>query len=372
MKIHYYDFVARNEQHSTFNAAMIEVLKDVYPDANNLIFYGDNQTAQIINSNITGPIGVKKLKFVSHIKSTRLRDLCSALYVFVSFLYTRKMDVRFVSLAFPYAIKSLCFFSQLFHKKVFICLHGELHNFFVSEPDKYFIKMKKSFNKKNEFVTWVILGKSIFSTVKHLFNNTSNFIVINHPAIFFSKSDVAHRTNRPLVFGQLGIAAERKGSHGIFRLAEILEKEIKAGSIRLKIVGLCPLDFDSHDKGLVEYFDHQLSDDEYNEEIQALDFTLQLSTDAQSRAIASGTFVDSLRFNKPVLGIHNSYLDEYLKNDMLLGTNIEALAKIIKRIVAECDSKFYENVCMEFSEIREKFSVSNNVELFRKQLEQIK
>lgn len=377
MKIHYFDFVAAGGIHTTFNSAMIEVLGKVYPENEGIVLHSEKRHGEIVKKKCLTEIQVKSRKAIDKIKYRKVKDFFNSIVVFFKILFKNKEDIFFIGIAFPFTVNSIFTASKLFGKKVFVCLHGELQQLldcdeavFDRKGRAYFSKMNYAFSRKNENVNYVILGKTIFESVKHLFHSKNKIIVINHPALFPEKQK-SGRLHKPVVIAQIGQAAKRKGSHHLFEIAKLLENEIAEGQVVFEFLGMCGDEFPEKQLGLVKFSKEFLSEEELCEHIREIDFSLQLTTDSICTAIASGTLIDSLIFEKPVIGLHSTYLDSYItgRHKSLVCSSVEELASLIKTISKTCTEKEYDEYVDSVLQMKKFFSVETNADLFRKGLE---
>ena len=370
MRIHYYDFVATGGVHTSFNAAMIEVLCNAFPQNEGVRLHCEEEHGRIVLEKNTRNIQCFPLKALFKCsKRRKVRDFLSLFVALNAVLKAQKKDVICVGIAFPFCINALCFFSKVLKKHVYLCLHGEMQNFLENTEEiydlktmKYMRKMGFAFKHRNPYLSFIILGQPIYEAVKFVFNKDNHVIVINHPAIF-AKETGAIRLHNPLCIGQIGSALKRKNSQKVFKLAKLLEKEIKEGLVEIKIAGYCPPNFSESDCGLVTYFPSKLDEAALAKEIESLDFTLQLTTDDVCRAIASGTLIDSLLYDKPILGLHSSYLDFYFADSDLKKytfNSVEEMADSVKKILQSINTEKYADDVKELQKIKRYFSIEEN------------
>lgn len=376
MKIHYFDFVASGGVHTTFNSAMIEVLNKVYPQNDEIIFHSEKTHGGIVREKCVSKIRLENLNFLFSkiVRFSKVRDLLSILFLLPKIIFASDEDILFVGLCFSFSIRFINLFSRIFRRTVFVTLHGEMQYFLDCDKryiqiqhKKYFTSTRKCFAQKNDYVRYVILGEPIWKNVSFLFNKENKVIVINHPAIF---SETCNRkevkVSGNLTIGMIGGGLERKGVESLFEIAGFLKDEIESGKVVLKICGL--YSGENKNKGLVSYSDHILSEKELENEIESLDYSFQLTTDKICKAIASGTFIDSLIFGKPVIGLHSSYLDFYCPGDYPVFSSEKEIAEKIKEVLNDGKRNFYENDWNETFKIRNQFSVEYNAKLFSSQL----
>lgn len=377
MKIHYYDFVATGGVHTSFNAAMIEVLYTVFPQSEGIFLYCEENHGKIVLEKNQRSISFKPLKKLFAIsKRRKIKDLLSVFVALKAVLSAKKDDVMCFGLVFPFCLNALWRFSKIFHKHIYVCLHGEMQNFLDNarkiydlKTVKYMRRMSFAFKYYNPCISFIVLGQPIYDAIKFVFHEKNHVIVINHPALF-PKASKKIALHTPIRIGHIGAALERKNSHAMFTLARLLEDEIRQGLVELKIIGFCPPNFDERDTGLVTYFSEKLDEETLIREINNLDFSVQLTTDNVCRAIASGTLIDSLMYDKPILGLHSSYLDYYFADSPLkkyIYDSVEELADGIKKILETGSNENYAIAVKELQRIKTQFSVEVNAALFREE-----
>lgn len=376
MKIHYFDFVAAGGIHTTFNSAMIEVLGKVYPENEGIVLHSEKRHGEIVKKKCLTEIQVKNLNFLFSkiICFSKIRDFFSICFLLPKIISSCDEDIVFVGLCFPFTIRFINFFSKRLRKIVFITLHGEMQYFLNCDKryiqiqhKKYFTSTRKCFKRKNKYVCYVVLGKQIWKNINFLFHKDNKVIVINHPAIFSDSGYKNHSADKnKLIIGMIGGGLERKNVESLFEIAGFLQNEIKTGKLEIKICGL--YSGNNKNKELVSYSDHILSEKELEDEIESLDYSLQLTTDKICKAIASGSFIDSLIFGKPVIGLHCSYLDFYYQSTAPLFYSEKELAERIREYLNSKNYDFYEKDLKEIFQIRNRFSVEYNAVLFSSQL----
>lgn len=380
MKIYYFDFVASGGVHTTFNSAMIEVLNKVYPENKGIVLHSEKKHGKIVQKKCFTKIQIKPLYFLFSkiIKYSKIRDLLAILFLLPTMFKASSDDIIYLGLAFPFCICFVNFFSKALKKYIFITLHGELQYFLPCDQKyiqikhkKYFCSTKKHFARGNRYIAYVILGEPIFSAIAPIFENNKNIIVINHPAIFLTEKTEYHSCHLPLTVGMIGGGLERKGVNSIFKIAEFLKEEIINKKVIIKICGFYSCKIKNHNQNLVKYFNRTLSEKELQKEIETLDYSFQLSTDSICKAVASGTFIDSLIYGKPVIGLHSSYLDFYIPDNYPIFDTEKEVAQKIKEYIYCQDSEFYKKDLEMTLQLREKFSVDFNALLFKEQTENI-
>ena len=119
------------------------------------------------------------------------------------------------------------------------------------------------------------------------------------------------------------------------------------------------------------------SDEEFNVEVDSLHFALQLRDMSTGKAIASGSFFDALKHEKPLIGFYNNYVDYYTKSYPMIEKefdSIEIIAKEIQRLlklrVVDLE-KEYESAIKDICKLKRQLSLQNIANSFRMQYEEI-
>lgn len=356
-KLIYCDLFAFGGVHSGFNVACLQVLlKSFSRDYAKVEFSAEREHADLCARQINDPrVRWRYSRFLSPkmLRGYRIviRDFLSCWYVLRVFLTSRKSDLVFFSIAYPIAQYCICFLRFFIKRNVWVCHHGELDALINVEKAKktkygiYYSMIRPVL--RTGLVKRMVLGQPIYNNVKHLFGKHTSVIVIDHPYVFDSSVPAPNLNFSPLVVGQVGRGDRSKGTHYLFALAKLLEKEICSGILKIRLVGKLEPSLKALDNGLVEYSDVLLSNDELYAGIQSLHYTLQLRDATMGRAIASGSFFDTLKYEKPFLSLDSEYINYYQKHFPSSGIsccNIEEMAESIRRIL----SKDQESLCCEY------------------------
>jgi hypothetical protein len=142
-----------------------------------------------------------------------------------------------------------------------------------------------------------------------------------------------------------------------------------AGKLNAQLIGL--------DNGLVEFHIDFLNSETFEKEIQSLHFTLQLIPLSKRKVTASGSFFDTLKYQKPYLSLENEYIDYFHSkqtNSGVMFRSIEEMATYIKLLLStESDtlSTQYQKSTEAIRDLQQTLSISNIAESFKNQLNRI-
>ncbi|HLP04541.1 MAG TPA: hypothetical protein VK152_03845 [Paludibacter sp.] len=385
MKIKYYDLIAVSGIHTGINVALMKVLKMVYENQEGVDFYAEPMHSKICNEKWSGndvhfhTMKLMPAKLFGGSKMI-LRDALSCLYVFKAFLFSSRQDILIFSLAYPLAQYLIYLLSKLSNKKdIFVCLHGEME---VIVDDRSFrSKRYQNLTKKvlnsNSKIHYIVLGESIFKNLKHLFARPEKVIVIEHPYEFKTIDLHSVANFKPLVIGQIGMGETSKGTGSLFEIAKMLENEIQQGKLIVKLAGRLNPQLMKLDNGLVEYHTNFLDSNTFESEIQSLHFTLQLVPFSKRKVTASGSFFDTLKYQKPYLSLENEYIGFFHSkqpNSGALFTTLQEMAAYIKHQLDGGSDEFstqYQKSIEAIRELQRNLSLTNIAESFKNQLNKV-
>lgn len=379
-RILYCDLIAYGGIHSEFNSACLQVLMLAYPDIQNVEFFAEKRHSEICSIRLKKYQNIKynnyrlnSERFIGGFK-TPLRDLISCFYLLRIFLQSRNNDLIFIALAYPIAQNFILVLQSIFKRNVYLCQHGELEVFVNSShfyKNKFYYSLIRR-TLKSKLIKTVVLGAPIFKNVSYLFNSNSNVIVIDHPYDFSCENVITHNDDfYPLTIGQIGTGGLGKGTNYLFELAFLLEKEIRKGIVKIKLIGALPYNLRYLDNGLVEYSDIRLDICAFEEGIKSLHYTLQLRDNETGKAAASGSFFDTIKYNKPFLSFYNDYILYYVNKYSSVGhfcLSLKDMADKVKEIVYtdrdDLKNEYYKSL-IEIDNLKKTISLNEIARSFR-------
>lgn len=383
MKIKYYDLLALKGIHTEINIAMLKVIMMSLSGYSSVDFYAEPGHSEICKNKWKDTsVRFHKLRLIPPIffgsgGRMAVRDAISCLYVLKAFFTTNRYDFLMFSLAYPFAQNLIYLLSKLLNREnVYVCLHGEMEVLIDDRPfrSKKYQNLTKIVLKKKSNIHYIVLGESIFANLKHLFYNSENVIVIEHPYDFDQEKSPVTQIFKPLIIGQIGMGEISKGTHLLFELAKMLEKEIKDGQLQIKLIGRLNPQLLQYDNGLLSYYKEFLNTDDFNREIKKLHVTLQLVSDNQRKVTASGSFLDSLKYYKPYLSLSNDYIIHFNSIEPASGfifKSINDMAEHIKHMLVLHEEELksqYENSILSVMRLQKIFSLKTISEEFQKQI----
>lgn len=386
-KIYYCDLMATGGMHTEFNSACMQMLLLTFPKYQQIDFYGEQVHCKIVKGKMGAynicyhPYSLLPRSLKGGIK-TVLRDLIACIYVVIVFLKAKRGDLLFFALSFPFSQYCIYLCQLLFCRKTIVCQHGELEAFIkeckMSTRMKVYYRLIRPLLKSSRIV-YVVLGQPIWKEVRSLFAETSsNVVVIDHPYLFSKQLNNTQLQFNPLIIGQVGCGGIGKGTQYLFSLASKLSSEISAGKLLIKLVGRLNPELYHMDEGLVIYARDTLSDADFNSGVASLHYTLQLRDRVTGKAVASGSFFDALKYEKPFIGLCNDYIDYYVKDYPKIGKSfdsIDEVAQEVRRILAlkpdEQEMEYVQGI-EDIRRLKSRLSVPNIASSFREQFSKLK
>lgn len=261
-----------------------------------------------------------------------LSDLKIALKVFhfakknkidkIVFLYTTTFLLYYVKFLLP-------FYPNI---KVFCMIHGELEKIDFNKYAQTF-KQNKTIMflyalflglyiplniKTSRRLKYLVYGESIKENAIKIIPSLKDYIIaIPHP-VLWETNIPRHEQNNKTIIAIPGILAPRKNQQYLQQLfSDISKNKDLHEKCLFKFSGRI-LAKDFYDKFLnSEFIDkstfspERLSFEQRNRSISACDYTLYTYFNDSYKLIASGAFIDSINFEKPVIAIKNNYIEYY-------------------------------------------------------------
>ncbi len=328
----------RKEEHVFFNSAFTRIMSDVYPDAN-IDFYGDREHCLRVQLELNGinKISFKYINIKSH-QTWRLlgSDIFSCRYILKILRKSQcNSDVIVLLNRLPICLLGINFLNLFFKRKIISILHGELESLVnhqnVTGFTKYYHQMfKLAYSLSQSYTSYIVLGESIKKNISNLNFGKAKLITIDHPydyALPLAQTTVEF-VAPVLNLGIIGKAMERKNSEKIFELATKVSACISENQIHFCIAGIVENALKKKANSLVHFnnSDIRLSKELYFKTISTLTYSLLFYTSDMNRALASGSFFDCLKFEKPILALKgNSFVDYYLNKYPGIGLSFDSL-----------------------------------------------
>jgi len=214
---------------------------------------------------------------------------------------------------------------------------------------------------------YLLLGQSIRDHIPPEFAEMiSNSSVIDHPYHF-----VPIKNLRPAAC-ILGIF----GNTGNGRELEMVARQVKEKNpgITFRLVGFLGSEAIAARLGAwVEHASHRpISREVYAQRAESITHALWLAPIGSFRLRASGTFLDSLSYGKPLIYTANPYIDSYLSQTTGIGTrceSLDAVCETILDVVTQQSADSYARSQTRIAEFRVRFTPESVAHQLRSALE---
>ena len=362
--------------HAGVNAGFIRLMRDVYPDAE-LHFTAEKSHAEACRKRLSGvPVRYRKFPFFPKANkfTLPLRDLLGCLHAVRLFGRSRKNDTLFITHLLPLTHGLVWILNGIFRRRLFAVLHGQLEAFRFDTPlraTKHYFRLHGFLFRHDCRTRYVILGEPVYKQAKQWFSPGAKVVVIDHPYDYDEVTPVPV-WEFPLRFGQIGVGNRGKGTEKLFRLGELLQDEIQAGRVELHLVGRLDPALRSVSNRWVNWRVQALSDPDFEREINRLHYTLLLRGAGCGRAVASGSFFDSVKYGKPFLSLDSAFVGHYAGRFPGCGrvySSVETMAEAIRRIVRNGIDPEYPARMEALSNARQNLSIQRIAEQFKRQAE---
>lgn len=239
---------------------------------------------------------------------------------------------------------------------------------------KYYYLISKFIFKRNDNLRYVVFSDTIFNAIRFLFKGTTNkAIIIDQPYVFDNNGQSLSKVvnDKPLRLAVIGRGDKAKNIDSLFLLVKKLEPLIKDGFLTFSVIGKMYTKIPEDCHNLIEYNYNGYNNDEFNKRIIKIDFSLIFADKDDYRAIPSGSFFDSLKWDKPVISLNNDFVNGYFRKYNNLGyicNNEEEMINVIKYITQNDFTIEYKQFINNISLAKDKMSIENISKNFQYQL----
>lgn len=375
-KIRFYELAMSGEYHVEINLGLLLIISNIYADYD-YKFYGEkNHVASLLKRNLSKKITYKAFPFFPKavLKTILVRDFFGCIYSFIGFFTSKKEDILFFTNVLPFTHWSIFVLNWFFKRECFICLHGQLEAYIPGNNlrfTKYYFGLQLPIYKNDKKNRYVVFGDIIYKQIENIFGNKTKCIVIDHPYIYDYKKGSTVELNLPIKIGQIGVGDYGKGTQFIFELAELLKSYILESKVKICLVGKLNESLRDLDNGLVEWHSEPLSSEDFNSKIEQLHFSLFFRDKTTGTVVASGSFMDTVKYLKPYLAIENPYIEFYnskFPNSGELFENVEMMAYYISGFIESSNKDDYFNKIDSLTALQDSLSITSITQKFKEQI----
>ena len=385
------EHIKDGEDHINVNSGFVGVITLKYPQEKIYIFSGIKHFSKIKeylnknNINTNNLINHKINPFNNFLRDYKLIlfDLFIVIKVFYYAIKYRENKIIFLytTTFLLYYIKLLCILFP--YIQVTCCLHGDLERIDLNTYANSFSKNKllmylyalifglktplSLYTPKN--LKYIVFGESIKdNTIRIIPSIKDKILAVPHP-YFYGQSSYRnkHNCNKKINLGIVGLSSKRKNIPYLYKLLNRLDK-IENKNFTLSFSGkILDEKFFNFVKSLSFVDKENLSmnfipeDIKYNK-IKNMDyvlFTYQLNS---YKFIASGAFMDSINFEKPVIAITTDYIKYYFNKYGNIGyllNSYEEFENKILSIINNFPEQDYQKQIENIEKIKKAESLKN-------------
>lgn len=375
-KIRFYELAMSGEYHVEINSGLLLIMSRIYEDYD-YQFYGEKKhVASLLKRNLSKKITYKAFPFFPKavLKTIFLRDFFGCMYSIIGFFKSKQNDILFFTNVLPFTHWTIFVLNWFFKRDCFICLHGQLEAYIPGNNlrfTKYYFSLQLPIYKNDKKNKYVIFGDIIYKQIKNIFSNNSKCIIIDHPYIYNFKIDSIIKLDLPIKIGQIGVGDYGKGTQFIFKLAELLKPYIVEAKLKIYLVGKLNESLRYLDNGLVEWYTEPLSTEDFNSKIEQLHFSLFFRDKTTGTVVASGSFMDTVKYLKPYLAIDNPYIEFYNNKFPKSGElfeNVEMMALYISNFIEFSNRNEYINKIDSLKALQDSLSIMSITQKFKEQI----
>lgn len=339
--------------HGMVNGAMLKMLCRAFPDSE----------IQVAAASSGMPVlqkaveeGKEKLSFKSLAVTTgkgRLsllkRYIQSAYFNIRELWRSEEGDIIFYNFNNVFSLALVNLISRKWRKnrEVFILCHGEME--YLANADKHpqfykkiLIRLTKGFFQKKKAknispeLKFIVMGDVILYNLSFYIerNLLARFYSIDHPVVKEKRGSSSSSTevkSGKIKVGTVGIQNKYKGSDTFLEIAENL-KDLP--HLEFHAVGQIQSDIEKfRNLGIVisDKAEEAIPAEEFSSRVRDLDLILLLYPSDSYHLIASGAFLDTIRYGKPLLAISTEYFEYFFDKFGSVGTLVKD-----KEAIAEC------------------------------------
>lgn len=348
-KLIFAELCMRNEEHIPFNSSFVELMHVIYPQ-HTIQFYAERNHCKAMRDETTNiNVEYKIIPVISH-KYWRifLSDLISSILAIYILIRSSPNDIIILLNRLPITLMIYNFINNIYHRATISILHGELesivnYNNVLGRTKYYYNLFKLSYLISNSNTYYVALGKTILNNILDINFRNAHLLSIDHP-YQYNYINNFQQLSFPVNIGIIGLASHRKNSDKIFHIARLVYERGNTYNIHFKIAGSIDSNLLSIVNKYVDYpqIGQRLKKDEYENAISALDYSLLFYDSNTNRALASGSFFDCIKYEKPIIGIKgNEFIDYYFDRLGNIGYLFNSIDEIIAFLLGP---KFYEYI----------------------------
>lgn len=315
-----------DKTHVPFNAAMIQIINNVFPDE--MSFFAEKKHYENIQLLLEDGI-IDHYYAIDQIEGGKLKHIIKELkavyYLFKVVMFCRNNNVRQLVLLYTYPPSQYIFEAirklVLPNTKVLVVLHGEIG--WMLEKDVlhrklcgHLIERALLLNLSDKNRKYIVLGKTIKENlIKHIAKiNDTTILNIDHPYLYTPVPYHKVNFNR-ITVGSIGTADRTRNVQHIFELGMMCKELVQKGNVNFKIIGAINPDILQYKNNYVKCGEgnQKISRALFEDEVKKIDYAIFFRDNSQYNMRASGALFDALQFEKPIIAIRNDFINHYFQ-----------------------------------------------------------
>jgi|GEM_PF-3892356 len=375
--IYVVDKLVIGNNHVIFNSGFLSIISQIY--SNNIVFFSEKKHMHVLE----GKIGhIENLTFHSYEESPLPSGL-KKIYpwfkkkigdiLFIRSLYekaTQNVEAIFFT---TLSITSMYYANRCSKKRTiptYIVLHGEVEFLFIKKL-RLLDKIRRQIYLQficnlSSNLRLIVLSEVVKNKLQECFSiEDSSIVQMKHPILTPSIFSSEKKNDNTLIFAHIGTAMKKKSSNLFFSIAHKIKNQYPG--TRFLQIGRIEKDLLSDLKPEIELitssYDSSISQDEYEKNIQKIDYSI-FTFDRENYVYRdSGAVMDSIAYRKPIIALKQdffSFLFEVGGDIGFLCNNIYEMESTIIKLI-NSDSEFinrYEGQCLNLKKLSENYSTN--------------
>ena len=352
-------------EHVKFNAATVETLSYIFKKSS-LDFLAEEHHAENVKLELKNEIIDKYINARFWKSRKPLINNIQRIFILLKQLIIKRYDYVIVMSLNTHLIVLLKMIFILLRIKVIFIAHSELE--LIKRKQKNHLKKFLSFKifyfglNKNNY-RFLFLSKAIMLDVLAINQNFRKYcLYFNHPYKFskVTKKNLPLSNNK-LNFGFIGYAHKNKGIYDFLDIAKIFSEEFI-----FSIIGQVDNSVDLEGCEYIRVIKNVQNRDNFMNEISKLDFILMPYSKDKYNLYFSGTALDALDSNIPIIAFKNKFT-EYFFNicgdiGYCVDTKEEAI-NVIQNLKSDFSNAKYCDFKLNLLEAKQNFTTLNNSEI---------
>lgn len=343
-KAYYIDSFCADGEHEVFNAASLCMFAHVY---DKISYYGGSHSLKCMARIIREyPINSRCHTIYTLRKrhNTKLRYVVSFLHNLRFLLFAPRHVTLIYNYTNPLFLKTANALNKIFRRKILVTCHGEMDGLRAkvrySSREKWvrnFFLDEKLTPDRN--IHYLVLGESILRNLRPLLLPAfqSRFLSVDHPYIDSATEKYESVGKNKIRIGTIGIPAGKKGIDSVIRLATVNQKNNCYEFSLNGYIGHIGDRLETIRKAGIEMPDTSefLSRAELAARIGRLDYALFLYPPEEYELTASGSILEAINYEKPVLSLRNDYFSYLFEKFGAFGVLFDSVDEMIAALSSE-------------------------------------